>query len=204
MTIRSGAAMGSPATGISNNTTYALKTADVDGVKQSFVVTSADRVLEGADLDGANVTDGALNETFNITITLSNTADGFDPATSITVIGGKYGGGTQRETFDLPAGGNVTLTGVKPFIAGVPLQVVFPSQAGAGTPDTATVEIGTGVGRAIEPPARWVHCNAAGDIYAKLWHADTIAKFTVTVGAQPLAIEMLHAGNAITDLVGIV
>ena len=213
---------GAPATQHSGQASFALFTADPNGIKTSIATSTTAVTYSGADLNGAEITAGQLSgdDAHNVTVTLASNAGSYvastSDATRIKVTGKHpyyedYQGNkaTHIEYLSIPdADGGVTLTCGKCFAPGEPLSIYIPGQVNT----SGAIEIGTGAAREVSPPARWIQCNAVGTLYLHLPNTpinrspDTgkIAKVVVSAaGPIPFAADAIHASSDITDLLAV-
>jgi hypothetical protein len=168
----------------------ALMAADVDaiittGVSAAAPQTYAPNGLDG-DLDGV-IGDDAFAPARNLTFTLSAHADW--NATTIVVTGLDQNGRTITESFIVPDGGGVTLTGTRVFSQ--VLSVSVPAQGAGG----GTFTMGVGVLFANED----LDVTATdGGTYLQIAADDLGAWFSFTDVSSNLAIEDVTAEPATT------
>ncbi len=193
-----------PALKTTGQASFALLSVDADGIKTSFDAPIEDTEYSGVDLNGAEITDGALegSNARNVTVTLSSTTGGFNAGSIITVAGVHpyYDDKVQTEVLTITqANGNQTLTTSKLFRAGQPLSILIEAQPDLDPDPQGTFLIGVGVAREITPPANWLYFNATGNFYMRLRDDPdgAIVKAVIPVeGAYPFSAEAIHASTS--------
>jgi hypothetical protein len=198
---------GAPAVKSSEQASFALHSADDNGIKTIFSGPTTATTYSGTDLNGALMTAGELTGTDarNPTVKLSAAVGSYVALGQIVVRGiHPYTRGNLSETLIMPdADGGVTLTCAKMFAASEPLYFDFPALPDA----VGNIELGAGVAREITPPCLWLQVNEAGTLYLRLLDSsDTkITKWVVPVAGQlPVSADAIHSGSDITDLVPVV
>ena len=172
---------------------------DTDSIATAIATATTPVIATGATLDGViGVTE--ISPPTNIVLTLNSHAD-WDPST-ILVRGLDWKGAPCEEAFEVPNGGNVTLTGNTCF--SFVTEVYIPAQTGTN----GTLDVGTGVkigpiGKLVAGIALYNSMREPGT-FARYEGLSVIRKGRVKVSAEgavtsggPVYVRFVVAGNEV-------
>ncbi len=177
-----------------------LATPDDDGVKTSIASSTLAVTYDGGELDGALITDGALEAARNVTVTKAAAVGAYVVGSEVVVSG--YHWKTKlaiSETHTVTHADNAeTFTGSVLFAADAayPISIAIEGQA-----DTdGSWKFGVGAAVAIDAAIDWIRITTAGNLAILLAEdievTSPLSLVGVTVGQDlPYSVASIHEGT---------